>query len=203
MHSKMMIQNCLGILSVLDVSASVRCTQFLLIQGFWSCFVPQSCGHCMEDIIGVTPLCTPCFVCMCVCVCLCMCSSIYIVHDRGKTVALESQLFCFTGCFSRHCFAPKGAGEVHPAVRKEEKKNPECKMSDNREFNMKKVSLFSSTSQRLLEVIAATLMWISRRAKGYSRNSHSWRLLRLSRPIVLSRVSQQDVREAEWRLSVF
>lgn len=67
MHSKMMIQNCLRILSVLDVSASLRCTQFLLIQGFWSCFVLQSCGHCMEDIIGVTPLCTPpCFVWMCV-----------------------------------------------------------------------------------------------------------------------------------------
>lgn len=69
MHSKLMIQNSLSILTVLDVLTSVRCTQFPLIQGFWSCFVPQSCGQCMEDIISVTPLWLPCLV-LCVCACM-------------------------------------------------------------------------------------------------------------------------------------
>lgn len=50
-----------------------------------------------------------CFVCMYVRVCFCMCSSIYIVCNRGKTVAhqklLKSNLFSFTNCFSRQRFA--------------------------------------------------------------------------------------------------
>lgn len=31
------------------------CSHFLPIQGFWSCFTPQSCGCCVEDIISSTP----------------------------------------------------------------------------------------------------------------------------------------------------
>lgn len=101
-HSKLMIQNSLSILTVLDGQASVRCTQFLLIQGFWSCFVPQ-----IVDIVWkiqlVLHLCGSCVVFSCVCACLCMCSSMYIVHGRRKTVARQRlfslNLFSFTNCF--------------------------------------------------------------------------------------------------------
>lgn len=144
--------------------------------------------------------------CVCVHVCVCACVQVFTSSMTEAKLWLFSLIYSASPVvFPGIALSPKGVVEVHPALRnkKKKKKNPGCKLFDHREINMKKVSLFSSTSERLLGVIAAPLMQISQRAKGYSRISHSRCLLKLSRPIILSRVSLQDVREVEWRLSVF
>lgn len=129
MHSKLMIQNSLSILTVLDAEASVRCTQFLLIQGFWSCFIPQSCGQLYGRYIISVAL-VSCFLCMSAHVC----SSIYTVHNRGKTAAHRSliiQLALFPG-------SPLPEGSHRSPSSIEEQKKSGSRMPDRREINTKR-----------------------------------------------------------------
>lgn len=117
--------------------------------------------------------------CVYVRVCLCVCSSIYIVHDRGKTLFLLGNPL------------PEG---IHrsPSSTEEEKKNPavlpRSRMSDHREINTEMYHC-SQVHQHFCDCGTSDVI-LPKSKRIFKRISHSPCPFKLCQPIVVSRINQ-------------
>lgn len=194
-----MIQNSLSIPTVLDVWASVRCTQFLLIQGFWSCFTPQICGLFMEDIISTTPLWLlvfPAYMHV---------DFVHVfkylhhhIHDRGKKRWLIRGDFSLIYSASTAvflpllCWSPRSPSRIEGGGVEKKILDQECLTTGK--FTWKGVTDFQHVKHDLsVRLWHLLLMQTSQRRLGHSQRA---------RFSSVSRVSKQNVKKVQRKLSV-